>query len=890
MRKTLALVLLMASATVAPVVRGQQDATRKARGGEALPANCNPGGSNVIADMIVVGATHYLCTSTNTWTAVGGAGSDTTWNAPQRFKGIDPWADITAFGAIAINPFSIPTTTATCIRGSTTVTTTRPFLNGWGMTIYGCGVTNTMPKPSAPTVTPVPAVAGTSPLPSLVGPPLRSPLGNSTYKYAVVAADQHGGLTAASEPTTIANGLASIGLTNLPITTMTRSGATVTVNTSGKQILTVGSQVHIRDSSDPTFSGFFNVATVNNTGNSFTVTGTAFDTRRGATTSAKGGDISYYNGIQIVTSKVAGAYKYYICAQRPEDSTMHVIGTTAPTAQSGGGYPSFWYIDYGAKQMGKQTYPSYVTDATCTSTTPTNDYLTSKVVSGGGTNSIVIANAAVNSVSGTPAVFDDAPAIFAAANSINWNAPGYVGGTVYVPPVPAAGARLVYVINSYLKLPPNTNIKEAGSLYLNDTLELQGNFRWQGDWIAAPNGLFGFIGGSQVSVGAANPGIYTNGAQGSVAENLNISSNGTNGGVLWVADDPYNQQWSNDSFDTNFNGAGDYIGLGLMIRSTTTGGNPVHFDHVSFSGGPTQSSDASWAPLLLFPINLNNLGNGPIATNYLVDMKTMFFARRGVEMQAFSGTLGYFDIDWLYRQGGITPLFTLYNYSGSIYSSFNLRNSMQDTETSPTLALLNQPLQTIKSYITFDHVSDASQEVSGTTPAISGQAPYSLNINQSDIRQSEVFALITDSLGIHSNMIQATPGTFALLPKCGSGVGEGTLSEITDSATNIPGATVTGGGSYKATVRCDGVNWTLEAISGPSAAVMVATLITTDATSDNVNVNGLTKSGHCTMTPTNAIAAGDIASTYISDTTTNRITITHPARSGRSWNVHCTAN
>ena len=39
-----------------------------------------------------------------------------------------------------------------------------------------------------------------------------------------------------------------------------------------------------------------------------------------------------------------------------------------------------------------------------------------------------------------------------------------------------------------------------------------------------------------------------------------------------------------------------------------------------------------------------------------------------------------------------------------------------------------------------------------------------------------------------------------------------------------------------------------------------------------------------------ATAAGDIASTYISKTATNQITITHPASSGRTWNIHCTAN
>ena len=147
---------------------------------------------------------------------------------------------------------------------------------------------------------------------------------------------------------------------------------------------------------------------------------------------------------------------------------------------------------------------------------------------------------------------------------------------------------------------------------------------------------------------------------------------------------------------------------------------------------------------------------------------------------------------------------------------------------------------------------------------------------------------IANRNGFFGLRVQLLPGPFSQLPSC-TGI-EGTLGEVTDSTTNILGATVTGGGTHKGTVRCDGLNWTLEAISGPSAAVMVATLRTTAATTDNVTVTGLTSSGHCTMTPTNRFAAADIASTYISNTTTNQITITHPASAGRTWNIHCTAN
>ena len=98
MKKALVLGLLMLSAIVTPVVRGQQ-------------------------------------------------------TAPQRFRGIDPWADITAFGGTAVSP--VPSTKASC-NGSTTIAveSSSGFFVGDGITISGCGSTNTMGTPTAPTVVP----------------------------------------------------------------------------------------------------------------------------------------------------------------------------------------------------------------------------------------------------------------------------------------------------------------------------------------------------------------------------------------------------------------------------------------------------------------------------------------------------------------------------------------------------------------------------------------------------------------------------------------------------------------------------------------------------------------------------------------------------------------
>lgn len=70
--------------------------------------------------------------------------------------------------------------------------------------------------------------------------------------------------------------------------------------------------------------------------------------------------------------------------------------------------------------------------------------------------------------------------------------------------------------------------------------------------------------------------------------------------------------------------------------------------------------------------------------------------------------------------------------------------------------------------------------------------------------------------------------------------------------------------------------------------IIAASLVTTAATSDNVTVTGMTASGHCTMTPTNAAASGLAAVPYISNKTTNQITVTHSVTANANFDILCT--
>lgn len=81
------------------------------------------------------------------------------------------------------------------------------------------------------------------------------------------------------------------------------------------------------------------------------------------------------------------------------------------------------------------------------------------------------------------------------------------------------------------------------------------------------------------------------------------------------------------------------------------------------------------------------------------------------------------------------------------------------------------------------------------------------------------------------------------------------------------------------------------AIASQGDNVPILTSLTTSAaTSDNVTVTGMTSSGHCSLTATNASAATNIATSYISAKAANQITVTHTATASMTYDILCTPN
>ena len=120
-------------------------------------------------------------------------------------------------------------------------------------------------------------------------------------------------------------------------------------------------------------------------------------------------------------------------------------------------------------------------------------------------------------------------------------------------------------------------------------------------------------------------------------------------------------------------------------------------------------------------------------------------------------------------------------------------------------------------------------------------------------------------------------------------------SSTTRGACHDAGATTPSGtfviGQFTSTCA-SGVACGVSLYSGSltnGAPPLAATLVTTAATTNTVTVTGMTSSGHCALEPTNAAAATNIATTYVSAKTTNQITVTHVATASMNYDVLCTA-
>jgi hypothetical protein len=608
-------------------------------------------------------------------TFAGAAGITTPDGNSLNIKGPTPWTDIIAFGGHATNgPLQ---TTADYASGNATLTLPGGiFINGDGVTVQGAGASVAIGTPGAPTITPQYANA-----PTRTHIMSSSPTGASSYTYCVVAEDIGQGLTPCSSTTAITNGPASLGLQSVNISSVSLSNDTLTVNTSSGTFVS-GMMVDVL-SSVARLGGIMRTST--GSAGTLTVSNFVYDSRFGPVDIADvpnsvgaGGTVDFYQANTISWTAVTGARRYWVCADRPGDSSLHVIGQSD---FSSGTFPQTQFEDYGPTYLASQSFPYYITDAICTGSGQ-NDALTTTVASGGGTIHpvLTVAPSQTDNTNTKVIILDNGPALIAAANQA-----GNGIGCIFISPT--SSVLVNYAINSYTSLPGGICIIQSGGLQLNDTLNLT-NVYWQG-WNNQGVQQFGFNHGADIQVIAANPAVHLIGT-GDFLSKLDFHT-AANGTVMVNSD---NSNTVLDTINCSLPNA-DVWGECIKYRTVPGGVNLLKIlNGSSFESGPSEVTDASWTPLI------------DVTAGSSLVVKDFSGARRSI-----SGC--YVDLDHYYIQGAITPIVTFISTGGgNCPVSFN--HVISDTSGSAMLAALGGGANVF--FHTYINASATNTVVSGTRP------------------------------------------------------------------------------------------------------------------------------------------------------------------------------
>jgi hypothetical protein len=593
------------------------------------------------------------------WTLVTGSGSLTSpitspnplqFNVNPVFKGSIPWTDVTAYGvrstATNLAPM-IPGITATiAATGNTaTLSSASTFQNGDGVCIYGAGAANGLTTPTAPTILPCLAAAGTG-----TGLVTGGGSGSTTYNYQIVARNQQGGLTPAGSVGTITTGNASLGQQSVAITSSSRSGTTVTVTTASAHGLVSGAMVYIAGTSnDLNFGGWYVVASVPD--NTHFTYPTGLDSAGGALTAGTGGTVVWFNCNHVSWTQVTGAFEYYIYGSVGAGS-LTLLGISRPQNSVQGIFDPTW-DDFGTTMMGGISLPYYV--PTTPPVSALANPLVTTILSGAGTTTLTLAASATTSVTNSTILFDNTPNIQTAAANCQF------GSLLYFP----GGT---YVVNSFLTIPSFVSMSLAGcEIFLNDTMSLSsgdkvlGMIGAQGQTSAsfAWSNIGGFI-----QSGRANPVVYVPNSQ-IYMDGISITGNG-NASQGLILDGGSQGIYKNCVFSDGVGGTADYMGMPVLMRQ----GFWYIFDTVTLLTGPGQSG-GGFNGTTATPALYANTGS--------ITFRNMSVQDRGIFLIS-AATGSDFEFKGSNRaQGIITPFCMTYFTGGTVAANFIFSDVEMDT-------------------------------------------------------------------------------------------------------------------------------------------------------------------------------------------------------------------
>ena len=678
------------------------------------------------------------------------ASATITIGAVSPVNNVSQWIAVTSFGGRAVT--SVPTTTATCTSGLTTVTLASDpgFQNGDGLTLWACGPTAALSQPGPPTVTTGDSVTET--VPNAV---LAPTAGLSSYSYKIIAADNAGGFSPVSAPTTIITGPATLGENTCPVSSESLSGSTLTVVTSTHCNLLPGTLAHIHGSNLAALDQWIQVSSVTNP-TTFVFNNLALS----GTMASKGGTLVYWTGNQLTWTGQQGTWLHGICAERPGDGSYHLIGISLPYVE---GLPSSTtFTDWGTTLTTFPAMPAYWTDSLCTNTSPTADYLSTIIFSGAGTTSLVVTDAASNSTNDTTALFDDGPAFRAAAKFVA----GY-HEAVFIPTPTDPSA--YYPINSYTNMLGGASVIHSGQIVASETI--QAPTQWTGPSTAA--GALQFAQKSTPVIGChVSPCFYIYGGTPYV-DGVQLTGGGNQAYVMiWDGGDQ-GGQLNNLNIATGVGGT-DYSGIGLIVRY---GAYFVQMQHVTIIGGPHNGIEAnvdqSWTPQEYFCGDPNMAVGDSVSQDHVaLNSRTAYVLNYG------GNAAGEFQMSDAYAQGGLMPLLATQNVNDYIQPPLYLANFVQDTSPQPLIATWgsvngggNAP------QIVYAGATGLSVDTGGMPPFITGNAPVSISLPSS-------YVLPTGGgqyVNVSAQPMSVTGGTQSNTTEFAVGLAQPVISSVTIS-------------------------------------------------------------------------------------------------------------
>jgi hypothetical protein len=678
------------------------------------------------------------------------ASATITVGAVPPVNNVSQWIAVTSFGGRAVT--SVPTTTATCTSGLTTVALASDpgFQNGDGLTLWACGPTAALSQPGPPTVTTGDSVTET--VPNAV---LAPSAGLSSYGYKIIAADNAGGFSPVSTPTTIITGPATLGENSCPVSSESLSGSTLTVVTSAHCNLLPGTLVHIHGSNLAALDQWIQVSSVTNP-TTFVFNNLALS----GTMASKGGTLVYWTGNQLTWKGQQGTWLYGICAERPGDDSYHLIGISLPYVE---GLPSSTtFTDWGTTLTTFPAMPAYWTDSLCTNTSRTADYLSTIIFSGAGTTSLVVTDAASNSTNDTTALFDEGPAFRAAAKF----AAGY-HEAVFIPTPTDPSAH--YPINSYTNMLEGTSVIQSGPIAASETI--QAPTQWTGPSTTA--GALQFAQKSTPVIGCyVSPCFYISGGTPYV-DGVQLTGGGNQAYVMIWDGGGQGGQLNNLNIATGVGGT-DYSGIGLIVRY---GAFFVQMQHVTIIGGPHNgieaSLDQSWTPQEYFCGDPNMAVGGEVSQDYVA-----FNSRTAYVLNYGGNAGGEFQMSDAYAQGGLMPLLATQNVNDNIQPLLYLANFVQDTSAEPLMATwgsLNGGGNTPQ--IVYAGTTGLSVDTGGMPPFITGNAPASISLPSS-------YVLPTGGgqyVNVSAQPMSVTTGTQSNTTEFAVGLAQPVISSVTIS-------------------------------------------------------------------------------------------------------------